>query len=131
MGIGAALMEELVVEDGRVRTLSLAHYKLPTSLDVPALRLVLLTSTGPGPFGAKMAGELSTSGVAPAIANAIADACGAQLYDLPLTAERVYRGLTAAPTMSSAASAYPSTGSLADQIQVQRVPATEPLQEQT
>jgi len=93
MGLGAALMEELGIDDGRITTLSLAHYKLPTSLDVPTLHLVLLTSTGPGPFGAKMAGELSTSGVAPAIANAIADACGAQLHDLPLTAERVYRAI--------------------------------------
>jgi len=94
MGIGAALMEELHVQDGHVSTLTLAHYKLPTSLDVPTLQLRLLKpGDGPGPFGAKMAGELSTSGVAPAIANAIADASGAELYQLPLTPERVRRAL--------------------------------------
>jgi CO/xanthine dehydrogenase Mo-binding subunit len=96
MGIGAALTEELATQDGRVITLSLSHYKLPTSLDVPELRILLLEpDAGPGPFGAKFAGELSTSGVAPAIANAVADACGVELYDLPLTAERVHRALGA------------------------------------
>lgn len=97
MGVGAALMEELQVKAGHVTTLTLTHYKLPTSLDVPTLRVVLLEpDDGPGPFGAKSAGELSTSGVAPAIANAIADACDVELRDLPLTAERVHRAITAA-----------------------------------
>jgi CO/xanthine dehydrogenase Mo-binding subunit len=92
MGIGAALMEELVSEDGRIATRSLAHYELPTSLDVPELEIVLLEpDAGPGPFGAKFAGELSISGVAPAIANAISNACGSAPRELPLTPERVLR----------------------------------------
>ena len=94
MGVGAALMEELRCEGGRITATTLSHYKLPTALDVPALRIHLLEpDAGPGPFGAKFAGELSTSGVAPAIANAIADACGASVRDLPLTAERVHAAL--------------------------------------
>lgn len=95
MGLGHALTEELRVTDGRVENPSLADYKLPTQMDVPPLRLVTLENLrGPGPFGAKMAGELNTAAVAPAIANAIADACGARVTELPLTAERVAAKLT-------------------------------------
>lgn len=66
-GLGGALMEHLVIEDGRVTTLNLGDYKLPTTMDVPPLRTVALpTSSGPGAFGAKMAGELTNSAVAPA-----------------------------------------------------------------
>ncbi len=93
-GLGGALMEELPVEDGRVTTPSLADYKLPTQRDVPPLRTVLLpTAVGPGPFGSKMAGEVSNSGVAPAIANAVAAAVGARVTSLPITAEKVLEAL--------------------------------------
>ncbi len=89
-GVGAALMEELIVEDGVMAGLSLGETRLPTIRDIPALRLVLLpTSVGPGAFGAKMAGELSNAPVPPAIANAVADALGIRVTDLPLTPERV------------------------------------------
>ncbi len=95
-GFGGAVMEDLVVEDGRVATLNLGDYKLPTTMDVPRLRTVTLEPTaGPGAFGAKMAGELTNSTVAPAIANAIADAVGVRLHELPLSAERVYESLKA------------------------------------
>jgi carbon-monoxide dehydrogenase large subunit len=91
-GLGGALMEELPVEDGRVTALNLGEYKLPTSMDAPPLRTVHVpATTGPGPFGAKMAGEVSNIGVAPAVANAVAAAVGARVTDLPLTAERVLR----------------------------------------
>lgn len=93
-GIGGALMEELVVEDGKVTTLSLGEYKLPTQRDAPPFRAVFLpTTVGPGPFGAKMAGEVSNSGVAPAIANAIFDAVGIRVKSLPISAERVLEAL--------------------------------------
>ncbi len=95
-GIGHALMEELQLDDGRITTLSLSEYKLPTQKDVPPLRTILLeTPGGPGPFGAKMAGELSTAPVAPAIANAVAAACGARVTQMPITSERVYDALNA------------------------------------
>lgn len=94
-GLGGAMMEELPIEDGKVTTLSLGEYKLPTQMDLPRFRTVYLpTEVGPGPWGAKMAGEVSNSGVAPAIANAIADAVGARLTRLPLTAERVLAALS-------------------------------------
>jgi CO/xanthine dehydrogenase Mo-binding subunit len=93
-GLGHALTEELRFEDGRVINPSLADYKLPTHCDMPPLRVELLHGArGPGPFGAKMAGELSTAAVPAAIANAVADACGVRITELPLTAERVYASL--------------------------------------
>ena len=92
-GLGAALMEDLAIQDGRVLTPSLGEYKLPTQMDMPPYRLVYVESVGPGPFGAKMAGELSNCAVAPAIANAIFDACGARVTDLPISSEAVLRAL--------------------------------------
>lgn len=93
-GVGAALMEELVRADGQVVTVNLGDMKLPASTDVPPLRIVYLPSKlGPGAFGAKMAGELSNTAVAPAIANAIADAVGVRVTGLPITPEAVLTAL--------------------------------------
>ncbi len=93
-GLGFALSEELRTEDGRISTLSLGDFKLPTTQDIPPLTTVLLEDpVGPGPFGAKAIGEGSISAVAPAIANAVADACGVRVQDLPITAEKVYVAL--------------------------------------
>lgn len=94
MGLGQALMEDLLVEDGRVTAANLGDYKLPTAMDVPPLEVVLLTDVkGPGPFGAKSVGELANPAVAPAIANAIATAVGARVWEMPLTAEKVLKAL--------------------------------------
>jgi CO/xanthine dehydrogenase Mo-binding subunit len=91
MGLGHALTEELVVEDGRIVNLSLGEYKLPTQLDMPPHRVELIrTPGGPGPHGARAAGEINVAGVAPAIANAVAAACGARIDALPITAEKIY-----------------------------------------
>jgi CO/xanthine dehydrogenase Mo-binding subunit len=92
-GLGAGMMEDLAIADGRVLTPSLGEYKLPTQMDMPPYRVVHVESVGPGPFGAKMAGELSNCAVAPAIANAVADAVGARIFDLPITSEAVLRAL--------------------------------------
>jgi hypothetical protein len=94
-GIGSALMEDLTIdESGKVQTLSLGEYKLPTMKDMPPLRTVLVrTADGEGPYGAKMAGELSNTGVAPAIANAVFDAVGVRLSRFPFTSERVFEAL--------------------------------------
>ena len=95
-GLGCSVMEELQIEEGRVTTVGLNDYKLPTSPDAPPLRIVLLPpEQGSGAFGAKMVGELSSSGVGPAIANAVAAACGARVDRFPITSERVYRALEA------------------------------------
>jgi CO/xanthine dehydrogenase Mo-binding subunit len=98
MGLGEALTEELRIEDGRLVNIALSDYKLPTQRDMPPFRVIQLEpGDGPGPYGARAAGEFNTAGVPPAIATAIADACGVRLYELGLTAERIYERLTATP----------------------------------
>ncbi|WP_167761621.1 xanthine dehydrogenase family protein molybdopterin-binding subunit [Blastococcus sp. CT_GayMR19] len=93
-GLGAALMEELPVEDGQVLAGSLGDYKLPTAPDMPPLTVINVGDTpGPGPFGAKPVGEFGNLGVAPAIGNAVARAVGVRLQQLPLPAEAVWAGL--------------------------------------
>ena len=94
MGMGQALMEELVLDGGRVANASLGDYKLPTAADVPRLETVLVpTDGGLGPHNAKAIGEFSNNSPPAAIANAVADAVGVRLFDLPITAEKVYRAL--------------------------------------
>ncbi|MPZ50501.1 MAG: molybdopterin-dependent oxidoreductase [Dehalococcoidia bacterium] len=93
-GIGYALMEELRVEDGRVTTLSLGDYKVPTIRDIPPMKTVLVQSeSGVGPYQIKGIGETPIGPVAPAIANAVADAIGVRVRDLPVTAEKVFQAL--------------------------------------
>jgi xanthine dehydrogenase molybdenum-binding subunit len=93
-GIGQALTEELVHDEGRIVNASLGDYKLPTQMDIPPFRSVLLApAEGPGPFGAKSAGETTNTAVGGAIANAIYDAVGVQIDACPITAERVYAAL--------------------------------------
>ncbi len=95
-GLGYALMEEMAHEDGQVSTLSLGDYKLPTMPDVPPLVTVLLEpGTGPAPFQSKGIGESSNTPVAGAIANAVYDAVGVRITDLPITSEKVLRALKA------------------------------------
>ena len=97
-GIGYALMEELAVEDGRVTTLNFGDYKIPTIADIPELRTVLVESeSGVGPYNVKSIGENATIPVAAAIANAVEDAVGVRIKDLPITAEKVYRALQEKP----------------------------------
>ena len=95
-GFGYALMEELRAEDGQISTLSLGEYKVPTIKDIPELVTVLLDpSPGPAPYEGKGIGESSNTPVAAAIANAIYDAVGVRVMDLPLTAEKVFAALQA------------------------------------
>ncbi len=95
-GYGQAMTEELIHEEGRIITSSLGEYKLPTQMDVPPFRSVLLpTDVGPGPFGAKSAGENTNTAVGGAIANAVYDAVGVQIDESPITAERVFAALQA------------------------------------
>ena len=93
-GIGYGMMEELHSEDGRISDLSFADYKIPNIADVPELQTVLLEpGSGFGPLNVKSIGETSNGPTAAAIANAVADATGVRVHDLPVTAERVYRAL--------------------------------------
>jgi CO/xanthine dehydrogenase Mo-binding subunit len=66
---------------------------VPTMMDLPPLRTILVEAPAQGPYGAKMAGELSNSGVAPGIANAVYDAVGVRLFSFPITSERIYEEL--------------------------------------
>jgi carbon-monoxide dehydrogenase large subunit len=94
MGLGSALTEEIVLEEGRIVNPALSDYKLPTQRDMPPFRVIMLPPTGgPGAYGAKAAGEFNTAGVAPAIANAIEAACGVRLTALGITSERIYAAL--------------------------------------
>jgi CO/xanthine dehydrogenase Mo-binding subunit len=92
MGIGAALHEELVVDDkGKVRNPSFLDYHLVTSLDLPKMIPILVECPEPeGPYGAKGLGEPGLAPTPAAIGNAVADAIGTRIHDLPLSPERVY-----------------------------------------
>jgi CO/xanthine dehydrogenase Mo-binding subunit len=93
-GLGYALMEQLSVEDGRVTTLSFGDFKIPSASDIPPLRTALIESEdGIGPYRIKGIGETPNVPVAAAIANAVEDAVGVRIRDLPITAEKVYRAL--------------------------------------
>ena len=95
-GLGLALMEDLNRQDGQTLSNTLGDYKLPSAPDVPELVSVFVEGApGPGPYAAKAVGELSNVTVAPAIANAVARACGARVTELPITAERVLDALDA------------------------------------
>jgi CO/xanthine dehydrogenase Mo-binding subunit len=90
-GLGFALMEENPIVDGRISTLNLGEFKIPTAQDIPKLTTVLLQgATGPVPFEGKAVAEIPNVPTAAAIANAVADAVGVRIFELPLTAERIY-----------------------------------------
>jgi CO/xanthine dehydrogenase Mo-binding subunit len=93
-GLGFATMEENPLIDGKIATLTLGESKLPCIADVPPLKTVLVESpTGPTPFGGKAIAENPNVPTAAAISNAIADACGVRLFELPLSAEKIYWSL--------------------------------------
>jgi CO/xanthine dehydrogenase Mo-binding subunit len=95
-GLGAGLFEEIKLSDGHILNTNLVDYKIPTALDVPSIESLIVESFEPtGPFGAKGVGEAPIVPTAPAIANAVADATGVRIYDLPLSAERVLAALDA------------------------------------
>jgi len=97
MQLGFSMFEKMHLDGGQVTNASLADYKIPGIHDVPLVmeNEAVDTYQSNGPFGAKGVGELATFGVSPAIANAIDDAIGVRLTELPLTAESVLRALRA------------------------------------
>ena len=92
MGIGSALHEEMVIDNqGKVRNPSFLDYHLVTSLDLPEMIPIIVECPEPeGPYGAKGLGEPGLAPTPAAIGNAVADAIGVRIYDLPLNPERVY-----------------------------------------
>ena len=94
MGMGQGIMEELVMDGGKVTNNNLGDYKLPSIKDIPELKTVLVKTTGGvGPFDSKPIGEFANNAPPAAIANAVADAIGVRLFELPIKAENVYRAL--------------------------------------
>ena len=94
-GIGMALYEDVVYnEKGKNFSNSLMQYKIPTRLDVGTIRVEFESSYEPtGPFGAKSIGEIVINTPSPAISNAIQNATGVIIRELPMTAEKIYRGI--------------------------------------
>jgi len=90
-----ALTEDLQYDDGHVTTLSMGEYKIPTMPDMPELRTVLVQSEsgGPTPYGGKSIGEQGISSVAPAIVNAILDATGVAMMEIPVSSEKLFRAM--------------------------------------
>ncbi|MDP2659602.1 MAG: xanthine dehydrogenase family protein molybdopterin-binding subunit [Dehalococcoidia bacterium] len=93
-GEGFALYEAIVRDGGKVCNPTFMDYKLPTSMDVPRVTPIIVEVPDPdGPFGAKGVGEPGLVNVAPAIANAIYDAVGVRIYQLPITPFAVLKAL--------------------------------------
>ena len=98
-GLGHTLMEQYILDDhGRVRNLGAIDYRIPTSKDLPREMISQLVENedGPGPYGAKGMSEGALLCVASAVGNAVRDAIGVPIRDLPLTPERVWRALQGA-----------------------------------
>ena len=90
MGLGAALSEELVYEQGRVVNPSLLDYRAPRAADLPPIRAVLLDGHDPaGPYGAKGIGEIGVVPTPAAVANAVAHATGVRIRETPITPDKL------------------------------------------
>jgi CO/xanthine dehydrogenase Mo-binding subunit len=91
MGLGYALMEEVVIQEGVIQNTNLQDYLIPTTLDVPDIHPVILEMPNElGPFGAKGIGEMPNIPATPAILNAISNACGGRVRSLPADPERIF-----------------------------------------
>ncbi len=106
MGMGESLWEEVVHKDGRIVNANLHDYLLPTAADTPRIHSIVVPSYDPGgPFGAKEVGEGSSLPVMGAVANAVADAIGVRISELPITPEKILRALGKVPGEVEAKSA--------------------------
>jgi CO/xanthine dehydrogenase Mo-binding subunit len=93
-GIGRAITEEVVIKDGKILNPSLTTYLMPMAADVPSIENILVqVPTDDGPFGARAVAEPPGFGPPAAIANAIEDAVGVRIKELPLSAEKILRAL--------------------------------------
>ena len=94
MGIGAALGEEIIREGGKVVNASYLHYAMPRSADLPLIRAIIVEGHDPaGPYGAKSVGEMSIIPPGAAIANAVYDAVGVRIKELPITPDKILAAL--------------------------------------
>jgi len=91
MGVGYALMEEILLKDGAIQNLQLSDYFLPTAMDVPEVTSLLVEAKEPtGPFGAKGVAEPANVATAPAILNAVRAATGVRVKEIPLISEKLW-----------------------------------------
>ena len=94
MGLGFALSEGLVFEEGAITNASFADYKIPTARDIPAATPIIVEKNyASEPYGAKGVGEMSVFGIAPAVASAVARATGVRIKELPISAEKLLERL--------------------------------------
>lgn len=95
MGLGECLFEEVKFDSrGRIVNPSLGEYKIPTALDMPKVKSIIVESHEPnGPYGAKEVGEGAIMPTIPAILNAIYDATGVRINELPVTSERLFMAM--------------------------------------
>ena len=94
MGMGEALLEEVIFDDGKIINPNLAEYRIPTAVDAPEIISTAVESHDPaGPFGAKEVGEGSALPIFGAIANAVYDATGVRIKDLPIKSEKIIAAL--------------------------------------
>lgn len=99
-GMGFALMEDMIVEEGVFKNANLSTYLIPTAADVPVVESLLVEVPDPtGPYGAKGVGEPATIPTAPAILNAIARASGVRIYQTPASPERILKTLGKLPRL--------------------------------
>ncbi|MGH7828160.1 MAG: xanthine dehydrogenase family protein molybdopterin-binding subunit [Candidatus Binatia bacterium] len=96
-GLGYALTEEVMFDGGRITTTNFGEFKIPNIQDIPPLKTAVMETVphGPGPYNSLAIGEVANTPTAAAVANAVADACGVRITDLPITAEKVYEALKA------------------------------------
>lgn len=94
MGIGYALLEKLQWENGKTLNPNFCTYKIVNATEIPSIKTLLIETIDPnGPFGAKGIGEPATIPAAPAIANAIYNAIGIRIKDLPITPDNILKAL--------------------------------------
>ena len=94
-GLGYALTEEVMFDGPKITTTNFGEFKIPNITDIPPLKTHVMENVpaGPGPYNSLAIGEVANVPTAAAVANAVADACGVRITDLPVTSEKVYRAL--------------------------------------
>ena len=94
-GLGYALTEEVLFDGAKITTSNFGEFKIPNIMDIPPLKTDVMENVpaGPGPYNSLAIGEVANTPTAAAVANAVADACGVRITDLPVTSEKVYRAL--------------------------------------
>ncbi len=94
-GLGYALTEEVLFDGAKITTSNFGEFKIPNIMDIPPLKSDVMENVpaGPGPYNSLAIGEVANTPTAAAVANAVADACGVRITDLPVTSEKVYKAL--------------------------------------